>query len=417
MAEVVLPYGDGTLTARLPSSSWMGSVVPAEEGEPPDQDLVLRQALDHPIGTRPLRELVRPGQKVAVVTSDLTRPCPSAQLLPPVLAELSQAGVRDGDVFVVTALGLHRPMTTSELAVAVGDPVRRRVRVLNHDPDDVVRLGVTAAGTPVEIHRPVVEADVRVCLGNLEFHYFAGFSGGAKAILPGCASRAAVNGNHAMMAQPGAEAGRLEGNPVRADLEEGVAMLGVDFLLNVLVDGQHRIIEAVAGHLIEAHRRGCARVAGRGAVPIPRRVDLVLVSAGGYPKDLNMYQAQKALDNAAGAVRDGGIIVWVAECREGLGEATFESWLRRAASPDAVLERIRRGFALGGHKAAAIAAVLRRARVFLVSALDPALVRECMLEPFADLDEAVEAALSELGPSARALALPLGGSVLPRPRE
>jgi nickel-dependent lactate racemase len=349
---------------------------------------------------------------VAVVTSDLTRPCPSDRLLPLVLTELQQAGVRDGDVSVVMALGLHRPMTAAEMETAVGPGVCRRVRLLNHDPADVVRLGTTSAGTPVEVYRPLVTADVRICVGNLEFHYFAGYSGGAKAILPGCASRATVNANHAMMVQPGAAAGRLEGNPVRADLEEGVSMLGVDFLLNVVVDGQHRITGAVAGDVVEAHRRGCALVAERGTVRIPRRADLVVVSAGGYPKDMNMYQAQKALDNAAGAVRDGGIIVWVAECREGLGEKTFESWLR-GASPAQILERIQREFVLGGHKAAAIAAVLNRARVFLVSALAPELVRECGLVPFADLDRAVSAALDELGQGARLLCLPYGGSVLP----
>ena len=288
------------------------------------------------------------------------------------------------------------------------------MRVVNHDPQDVVRLGVTSRGTPVELFRPLVEADVRVCLGNLEFHYFAGFSGGAKAVLPGCASSNTIAANHGLMARPGAETGRLEGNPVREDLEEGAAMLGIDFILNVIVDDRHRIVAAFAGHVREAHCKGCERVAERGAVPIARCADIVLVSAGGYPLDVNMYQAQKALDNAVHAVREGGVIVWVAECREGLGSATFASWLQEADSADGILARIEREFVLGGHKAAAIAAVLKKARVHLVSSLSAEAIGRIGLVPFDDLGQAVAAAYEVVGPEARIWTLPYGDSVLPQ---
>jgi nickel-dependent lactate racemase len=260
----------------------------------------------------------------------------------------------------------------------------------------------------------LVEADVRICLGNLEFHYFAGFSGGAKAILPGCASPSAIAANHGLMARPGAETGRLVGNPVREDLEEGAAMLGIDFILNVIVDDRHRIVAAFAGHVREAHCKGCERVAERGAVPIARCADIVLVSAGGYPLDVNMYQAQKALDNAVHAVREGGVIVWVAECREGLGSATFASWLQEADSADGILARIEREFVLGGHKAAAIAAVLKKARVHLVSSLSAESIGRVGLVPFDDLGQAVAAAHEVVGPEAQIWTLPYGDSVLPQ---
>jgi nickel-dependent lactate racemase len=285
--------------------------------------------------------------------------------------------------------------------------------VINHDPVDTVRLGVTSAGTPVEFFRPVVEADLRVCLGNLEFHYFAGYSGGAKAILPGCASEATVRANHAMMVRPEAAAARLEDNPVRTDIEEGVAMLGVDFILNVLVDSGHRIVGAVAGEVTAAHRLGCERVAQRGMVPVPGQADIVLVSAGGYPRDINLYQAHKALENAVHAVREGGIVVLVAECGEGYGNRTFEAWMMEAHSPQEVLDRIQREFVLGGHKAAAIASILKRAAVYLVSALPAESVRRGGLVPFHDLDEAMEMALGEVGPEASVIVLPRGGSLLP----
>jgi nickel-dependent lactate racemase len=423
VTELELGFGHSSLRVRVPAASLLGVFVPqervgqageagapAEAGRP---EALLRDALAHPIGTPRLRDLARSGQGVVVVTSDLTRPCPSERLLPPVLDELAAAGVPDEDVSIVAALGLHRPMTASELETTVGAGVYRRVRVINHDPADVVRLGVTSAGTPVEFFRPVVEAGLRVCLGNLELHYFAGFSGGAKAILPGCASEATVSANHAMMVRPEASTGRLEGNPVRADIEEGVAMLGVDFILNVVVDGQHRIVGAVAGEVTAAHRAGCELVKQRSTLPIPRRADVVLVSAGGYPKDVNLYQAQKALDNAAHAVRRGGIIILVAECSEGYGNRTFEAWMREAGSPDDLLDRIQQEFVLGGHKAAAIASVLKWAEVYLVSAMPPDAVRQCGMVPFDDLSAAMEAAFGGAGPEASVAVLPQGGSVLP----
>ena len=413
MPTFELAYGPRQVQVPLPDARMLGLLEPRRPGHLPDEDLLLHSTLDQPIGTPRLRDLARPGQQVVIVTSDLTRPCPSDRLLPYLLDELQAAGVPDSAMSIVLALGLHRPMTEAEMEAAVGASIYQRLRVINHDPLDIVQLGTTTRGTPVEIARPVVEADLRVCVGNLELHYFVGYSGGAKAILPGCASRATVQANHAMMVRPEASAGRLDGNPVRADLEEGAAMVGIDFILNVVVDGQHRILGAVTGDVTAAHRQGCELVAAQGIVPIPQLADIVLVSAGGHPKDLNLYQAQKALDNAAHAVRDGGIVILLAECSEGLGNKTFEAWLREARSPDDVLERIQREFVLGGHKAAAVASVLKRVGVYLVSSMPGSLVRSYGLVPFDDVESAVQAALDQTGPSARLLVMPEGGSVLP----
>lgn len=410
-----LPFGDEFLRLAVPAEQLLGVVLPEEGADDHgDERVLVRQALAEPIGAAPLRELVRSGQQIAIVISDMTRPCPSDRLLPPILEELAAAGVPDSAVTVIVALGLHRAQTEIELMELVGADVFNRLRVLNHDPEDVVHLGITTHGTPVELFRPLVEADVRICLGNLEFHYFAGFSGGAKSILPGCASKATVTANHGLMTRVGATTGRLEGNPVREDLEEGAAMLGIDFILNAIVDDHHHIAAVFAGDVHQAHRQGCASVIERGAVAIEQLADIVLVSAGGYPLDVNMYQAQKALDNAVHAVREGGVIVWVAECREGLGSDTFASWLQEAESADGILERIGREFVLGGHKAAAIAAVLKKARVHFVSALPAGVLGKVGLVPFADLDRAMAAAYEVVGVDASVLAMPFGDSVLPQ---
>jgi nickel-dependent lactate racemase len=413
MSVIELGYGHKTMTVDIPANNLAGVYLPNAAETQADESAVLQNALAQPIGSPRLRELVKPGETVVIVTSDLTRPCPSDKLLPPLLAELTAAGVPDSDITVVAALGLHRPMTEAELETMAGPEVYRRVRVINSDPADTVKLGVTERGTPVEIFRPVVEADRRICLGNLELHYFAGYSGGAKAILPGCASKACVSHNHAMLVQPEATTGRIDGNPVRADLEEGVAMLGVDFILNAIVGADHKIKAAVAGDVITAHRAGCEWVARQGKLPLERQTDIVVVSAGGFPKDINLYQAQKALIHGAYAARDGGIVILLAECSEGFGHAKFEQWLTEADSPQAILDRLQAEFVLGAHKAAIMAEILLRVRIFMVSAMPAEIVTTGGMEPFTNLSAAMQAAFAELGPQATISVFPQGGSVLP----
>jgi nickel-dependent lactate racemase len=408
-----LAYGHSHLEIDIADIDLLAVLTPQQASDPADETMLLSDALAQPVGTLRLCEMAQAGQKIVIVTSDLTRPCPSERLLPFVLDELEAANVSMADVTVVMALGLHRAMTEEELQTAVGPDVYRRVQVINHDPNDIVRLGVTSAGTPVEFFRTVVEADFRICLGNLELHYFAGYSGGAKAIFPGCASDAAVRANHAMMVHSEASSGRIRGNPLREDIEEAVAMLGVDFILNVVVDN-HRIVGAFAGELTTAHRQGCELVAQRSQASIPRLADIVLVSTGGYPKDINLYQAHKALENAVRAVRPGGVIILAAECSEGLGNRTFERWVMDAGSPDDLLARLEREFVLGGHKAAAIARILKHAAVYLVSELPDELVRTCFLVPQPDLKTALEVAIKNMGPEASLIVLPQGISVLPK---
>jgi nickel-dependent lactate racemase len=414
MTTVKLPFGHSKLDVRVDQFNPREILAVPTHHDETDETGLLRESLSHPIGSQRLSDLAREGQKVTLVASDMTRPCPTRRLLPPVLDELTKAGVPDSDVTIVIALGLHRAMDEDELEAAVGPDVYRRVRVINHDPEQVSRIGVTSFGTPVEIFTPVVESDLRICLGNIEFHYFAGFSGGAKAIMPGCASRATVEANHRLMTESEAQAGQLEGNPVRADLEEGVAMLGIDFILNVVVDDAHRVVAAFSGDCTAAHRRGCEMVAKRGTAPISKLADVVLVSGGGYPKDINLYQAQKALDNAAHAVRPGGIIILAAECSEGLGNQTFEQWMDDANTPDDLISRLQDSFELGGHKAAAIATVQKRADLYLVSDLPDELVRTCGMIPFASIDKALEAALAQSESPASLVVMPQGGGVLPR---
>jgi nickel-dependent lactate racemase len=304
-------------------------------------------------------------------------------------------------------------MTSQETDQAIPPETRRGVPVINHDIENTLHRGMTSWGTPAEFFRPVVEADVRVCLGNLEFHWFAGYSGGAKAILPGCASKAAIHANHRLMVHPGVGSGRALGNPIREDMEEAVALMGIDFILNVVVDREHRVVGAVAGDWIAAHRQGCKMVDQRGKVGVPRKADIVIASAGGYPKDINLYQAHKGMEHASYFLRDDGMLVFLAECREGMGNEVFESWMLSASSPAEILDRIKREFTIGGHKAAGIARIQQRVSTSLISNLSDDLVRRLFMFPFKDSREALQSALNRLGPDSQVLVLPQSSSIIP----
>ena len=407
-------YGNETRTFQVPDRNLLCEVTQNQVEVASTGAEAVREALKSPIGTKRLGELVRPGQKIAVITSDITRPCPSHVILPELLRELSKAGVRDEDITVVFALGSHRVHTQEEQMRLVGREVFDRVRCVDAAREGFVHVGVTRAGTPVDIDPVVAGADVRICVGNIEFHYFAGYSGGAKAIMPGVSTRDAIQTNHSKMVLDAARAGNLLENPLRQDIEEAAAMVGVDFILNVVLDEEKKIVKAVAGDLRRAHEAGCAFLDQLYKIRIPARADIVVTTPGGFPKDINLYQAQKALDNAKHAVRDGGIIILAASCREGLGEKVFEQWMLDSPSPEAMIERIGRDFQLGGHKAAAISMVLKRCRILLVSDLEDGFVRNIFLEPFPTVDAALQEAFSSLGEDSRVIFMPHGGSVLPQ---
>jgi len=376
----------------------------------------IQAALTEPIESPLLRACVRSGEKIVIITSDITRPFPSARVIPGILEELAEAGVEWRNVSIVFALGIHRSHSRQEQRALLGE-LPPGIEVLDSDPENCLHIGTTSRGTPIEVFKPVAEADRRICLGNIEYHYFAGYSGGAKAILPGVCNHTTIQANHKMMVLPGAQAGRLTGNPVREDIEEILRYLPVDFILNVVLDEKKEIVHAVAGHPIAAHRAGCKYLDSMYSLPIQRQADIVVVSPGGYPKDINLYQAQKALDNAQHAVRPGGIIILVASCKEGLGEATFERWLHSVAKPDQLTTAIRKNFELGGHKAAAIAKVLEKADVYLVSSFAPESVSRIFMKPFDTCNAALQHAQSKLGEAAKIIVIPYGGSILPKIEE
>ena len=410
-------YGTGVQAVEVPEKNLLGILRANEVPHALHGEAAVRWALAHPIGAPQLRELPKPGQKIAIVTSDISRPLPSYEVLPAVLEELFAAGIPTADITVVLALGSHRKHTREEIRHLVGDFCYNQVRCVDSEVDDCVHMGTTAAGTPVDITRTVAEADFRICLGNIEFHYFAGYSGGAKAIMPGVSTPAAIQANHRMMVEEDACAGKLEGNPVRMDIEEAGTICGIHYIVNAVLDEHKHIVYAVAGDVMAAHRAGCAYLDRMYRVEIPERADIVLVSQGGAPKDANLYQTQKALDNAKHAVKKGGTIILMGACQEGFGSATFEQWLMEAPTPRSLIERIHQNFQLGGHKAAAIAMVLQNAAIDLVSEFPPETVEKMFLHPQPTVQAAFDQAVAKYGEDATVLAMPFGGATLPIVKE
>ena len=407
-------FGTGVQEAEVPDGNLLGVLHANEVPLELTGEAEVRRALEAPIESPRLRDLVHPGEKIAIVTSDITRPMPTYKVMPALLDELYAAGVRREDVTLVFALGSHRHHTPEEQKKLAGERAWNEIRCVDSDPTDCVHLGFTQADTPVDITRVVAEADRRICLGNIEYHYFAGYSGGAKALMPGVSTRDAIQANHSMMVKPEACAGALDTNPLRMDIEEAGRICGIDFIVNVVLSEHKEIIRAVAGHPVAAHREGCKFLDRIYLKELPQAADIVLVSQGGAPKDLNLYQTQKALDNPRHAVKQGGVIVLIGSCKEGLGEKVFEQWMTQSESPDAMIERIGRDFQLGGHKAAAIAMTLKKADIYLVSDLADDFVRSIFLTPQPNVQTALDRALEKLGPDATVLAMPYGGSTLPR---
>ena len=256
-------YGNTVQKVRIAADKLLCQLIPSSDNSggditPESEAREIGRALGSPIGSARLKDIVKPGERVAVITSDITRPLPTYKIILPVLNELNLAGIPDSDIVIISALGSHRRQTAEEHKKLVGAECFGRVKVIDSDPDDCVHLGQTSRGTPVDITRCAAEADRRILLGNIEFHYFAGYSGGFKALMPGVSTPEAIRCNHSHMAEPGAFAGKLEGNPVREDIEEAGRMIGADFILNVVLDSHKNIVKAFAGDPVKAHREGAA---------------------------------------------------------------------------------------------------------------------------------------------------------------
>jgi lactate racemase len=396
-----------TLAARLP-------VVP------PSEEQLLAQRMARPLGSLPLSRLVRRIDRIAIVISDVTRYSATDRILPLLLRETDDAGIPRNRVTLFVARGTHRPMTDVELQEAIGPVIGSGVRVEQSHPEErLVDLGTTPRGTRVRLYGPVVEHDRIVLTGTISFHYFAGFGGGRKALVPGCAGKETAHQTHFRVFRadgpgkhPMARAGVLAGNPVHEDIVDAVSMLPPTFLVNTLLTPAKRIFGLVAGHWQKAHEEGCAQYARHFRVRIPKRYPLVIASAGGFPKDINLIQSHKAMEHAFQATTPGGVLVLLAECPDGFGSETFFPWFR-FRDPDLLERELRTNYQIYGQTAHAILTKTRACRVILVSSLPREAVEAMGMTPAPTLADAVDAAKGFLGELPAPLVLPDAGYVLP----
>ena len=419
-----LAYGKERLSFELPSS------VKVQEIEAKTSQAILdivegvRQAVTHPLGTAPLIELVKPGDKVVIVVSDITRLWIRTEVLLPVLLDvLNEAGVPDQDISIVTATGDHRLQTVEEHTAICGEAVLARVSVYDHEcqAPDLVDLGLSSQGTPIRVNRRVWEADKVILTGGIAYHLLAGFGGGRKSIAPGVCGYEMIQKNHALALKeagpsglnPNIETGKMAGNPVAEDMLEIARKVGVDFILNVVVNEKKEFVYFAAGELHQAHLAGCRVVEEIFGIKIKKKADLVFVSCGGYPKDIQLYQAIKALDNATYAVREGGVIILVSECSDGIGSRPFEEFFHYGDVED-MSAKLHQDFTMPGFVSLRTASICRKTPVILISSLSEDVVKRMKMLPASSPAEAWQLATQILeGQPESIYIMPHGGNTFP----
>jgi lactate racemase len=404
--------------SRIPLATGGDLLAPRVVEPVADERRAVVDALRNPIGTPPLRELVRRGERVAIIVNDITRLTRTELILPALLEELNTAGIPDAAIFIVFALGIHRRQTEDERRQIVGPDIYERVRCFDHvctDESNLVEIGTTRFGNRVEINREVWEADRIILTGEIIYHLIAGYSGGRKSLVPGVAGLRTTTFNHRMIFDPNCRSGLLDGNPAHEDLLEGCSFGEPDFLVNVVLNPEGRLIRVVAGHYDQAHREGCRSVDAMQRVELELPYDVVLASAGGFPMDIDLRQAHKPLENACQALRPGGAILFYAECRGGAGIRSFEDYIRRYRDDTEMRQALEREFVVGGHKAWWVARLGRLYDVHLVSSLDPEFVRRCHFTPVApeNHEAALEKLVEQAAPRARVAVIPAAGFILP----
>jgi len=370
---------------------------------------MVEESLAHPVASPALREIIaaKEARSAVIVVNDITRPTPYELILPPLLREIEQAGIPDQKVTLVIATGIHRVHTQEDNLAIFGAGICRKYRIINHDCDnDLKFLGYLSNGMELIINRTVAEADLLITTGVVGLHYFAGYSGGRKSILPGVAARAAIEANHKMMSDPRACLGNYENNPVSDLMLEAARKAGVDFIINVVLHSHHNIAFCASGDVEAAWLAAVQYAEQMSVLRIDAPADIVIASCGGYPKDINMYQAQKAMDAAVLAVKPGGTISSSAECKEGLGEEKFADWIDEASCTQDIIDRFNRQFELGGHKAFAICRILQQAEILLLSSLPDQQVEDMFLTPVHSLEEALRYAFKRHGEEARVIVMP-----------
>jgi nickel-dependent lactate racemase len=398
MPEFKFHYGHSFIGFSLPDSYEIHQILPAEIYPDQPESEIIRHAIDHPLNNLELQNLITSESKVAIVVNDKTRPVPNSLLLPPLLEKLHTFGVKKENIQFIIGMGTHIPMQLEEYSKVLPAEVIANYSIVAHNCDDesaLVFKGVTSRETPVFVNRLFCEADVRIVVGNIEPHHFAGFSGGVKSASIGVCGRKTINANHALLLEKGSIVGNFDSNPLRQDIEEIGRLIQVNLALNVVMNVEKQILKCFWGDPQQVMQEGIQASRSVSMQKIPHRVDMVIASAGGYPKDINLYQAQKAMTHASLVLRPGGIILLAAACEEGIGSQTYEKFMENVHSIDETMTKFtKEGFSVGPHKAVQIARISQDHPILLVSEIPPEKVTSLLLKPVNSIESGLALARS-----------------------
>ncbi len=390
MTKIQIPYGSTQINIDIDAELVDVEAEDGRQKEKLNSKEVIKQALYNPLGTKRLRDIVatKRGAKIVIVVDDHTRATPTEPMLDSIQEEIKDNF--NPEITLLVACGTHEPPTEEELNRILGKYVGQYIiKIHNCDAKDLVYVGSTSRGTPVRLNRNYVEADIKILTGDVTLHYYAGFGGGRKSILPGISARETIQKNHALLIDEHARTANVEQNPVHQDMTEAAALCPPDFVLNIVAAGDSTVVEAFSGELNEVFYKGTEVAKSLFCRETPNLFDILIVSAGGFPKDRNLYQATKAIENSYRAVVPGGEIIFVAECREGIGDPFFEEWMTAYRSYEDVADAIRSNFVLGGHKAYYMRKIMSHVNLSVVSQLDSQLLRGWSIKSYDSVVDAL----------------------------
>jgi nickel-dependent lactate racemase len=420
--QIELKYGTSYTQLKLDDKNLIGVLELKKSSGIPDAIKAEKEALANPISSKKLSEIAKGKKTACVVVSDYTRGCPYSRpnfnLLLPIIDELHAAGIQDQDIKFLVGTGAHRAHTEKENIDNYGQEIVNKYQIISHDCDkNNVSLGTLSTGNELLIDKVWVDADVRVMTGLITTHYFGGFSGGRKGVLPGIVARETIRKNHAMIVHPDVDIAKTKGNPISDEMDQAAQKARVDFLLNVVINDKKEMVKIVAGDLDKAYDEGWKACRDLYMVNFKKKADVAFACAGGYPKDVSLYQSQKTINNAKLVLKDGGTIVLISECSEGIGSDTFAKWLKEARSLDELLSTDPAKIVVGGHTAVGNAKVLKKFDILVVSKISKVELESRFYEHAEGIDQAKEWVKEKHGEDFKSYVMPQGGLIYPCPEE